>query len=93
MARDVEWLRRVAVRLARRKRQPKNIARDQSEPHLRSKLVRIRIPTMRPEEIAMEDVERRVIGKVMRRPIPFLVLCCFVAYLDRVNVSFAKSFT
>jgi ACS family tartrate transporter-like MFS transporter len=38
----------------------------------------------------MEDVERRVIGKVMRRLIPFLVLCYFVAYLDRVNVSFAK---
>jgi ACS family tartrate transporter-like MFS transporter len=39
---------------------------------------------------AMEDVERRVIGKVMRRLIPFLILCYFVAYLDRVNVSFAK---
>jgi D-galactonate transporter len=38
----------------------------------------------------MEDVEKRVIGKVMRRLIPFLVLCYFVAYLDRVNVSFAK---
>jgi ACS family tartrate transporter-like MFS transporter len=38
----------------------------------------------------MEDIERRVIGKVMRRLIPFLVLCYFVAYLDRVNVSFAK---
>jgi MFS transporter, ACS family, tartrate transporter len=38
----------------------------------------------------MEDVERRAIGKVMRRLIPFLVLCYFVAYLDRVNVSFAK---
>jgi hypothetical protein len=39
-AREVVWLRRVAVRLARRKRQLKNIARDQSKPHLRSKLVR-----------------------------------------------------
>ena len=38
----------------------------------------------------MEDVERRTIGKVMRRLIPFLILCYFVAYLDRVNVSFAK---
>ena len=38
----------------------------------------------------MEDVERRAIGKVMRRLIPFLILCYFVAYLDRVNVSFAK---
>jgi ACS family tartrate transporter-like MFS transporter len=38
----------------------------------------------------MEDVEKRAIGKVMRRLIPFLILCYFVAYLDRVNVSFAK---
>ena len=38
----------------------------------------------------MEDVEKRVIGKVMRRLIPFLIVCYFVAYLDRVNVSFAK---
>jgi ACS family tartrate transporter-like MFS transporter len=38
----------------------------------------------------MEDVERRAIGKVMWRLIPFLILCYFVAYLDRVNVSFAK---
>jgi len=38
----------------------------------------------------MDETERRVIGKVMRRLIPFLILCYFVAYLDRVNVSFAK---
>src|ERR1700744_5484738 len=38
----------------------------------------------------MDDVEKRVIGKVMRRLIPFLILCYFVAFLDRVNVSFAK---
>ncbi len=38
----------------------------------------------------MENVEKRVIGKVMRRLVPFLILCYFVAYLDRVNVSFAK---
>ena len=38
----------------------------------------------------MHDLERRVIGKVMLRLIPFLILCYFVAYLDRVNVSFAK---
>jgi len=38
----------------------------------------------------MLDLERRVIGKVMRRVIPFLILCYFVAYLDRVNVSSAK---
>jgi ACS family tartrate transporter-like MFS transporter len=39
---------------------------------------------------AMDVVEKRVIGKVMRRLIPFLILCYFVAYLDRVNVGFAK---
>src|SRR4051795_9591320 len=38
----------------------------------------------------MDDVEKRVIGKVMWRLIPFLIVCYFVAYLDRVNVGFAK---
>ena len=38
----------------------------------------------------MDNLEKRVIGKVMRRLIPFLILCYFVAYLDRVNVGFAK---
>src|ERR1700742_312011 len=42
------------------------------------------------ENCAMEDVESRVIGKVMWRLIPFLIVCYFVAYLDRVNVGFAK---
>ena len=37
----------------------------------------------------MDDIEKRTIGKVSRRLIPFLVVCYFVAYLDRVNVSFA----
>jgi MFS family permease len=38
----------------------------------------------------MGDIERRVIGKVMWRLMPFLIACYFVAYLDRVNVGFAK---
>src|SRR6201992_974411 len=38
----------------------------------------------------MEDVAQRVIRKVMLRLIPFLIVCYFVAYLDRVNVGFAK---
>jgi MFS transporter, ACS family, tartrate transporter len=38
----------------------------------------------------MDDIEKRVIGKVMMRLIPFLIVCYFVAYLDRVNVGFAK---
>ena len=37
----------------------------------------------------MESLEQRTIGKVSARLVPFLILCYFVAYLDRVNVSFA----
>lgn len=37
----------------------------------------------------MQDIEKRTIDKVTMRLVPFLVLCYFVAYLDRVNVSFA----
>ncbi len=37
----------------------------------------------------MEQLEQRTIGKVSARLIPFLILCYFVAYLDRVNVGFA----
>ncbi|MET0677921.1 MAG: permease, partial [Bradyrhizobium sp.] len=32
----------------------------------------------------MDDVEKRTTGKVLKRLIPFLILCYFVAYLDRV---------
>ncbi|MDP4024665.1 MFS transporter [Methylobacterium sp. NEAU 140] len=38
----------------------------------------------------MEEIESRTIRKVMWRLVPFLILCYFVAYLDRVNVGFAK---
>lgn len=34
--------------------------------------------------------EQRVYRKVTRRLIPFLILCYFFAYLDRVNIGFAK---
>jgi len=34
-------------------------------------------------------LEHRTIAKVSARLIPFLILCYFVAYLDRVNVGFA----
>src|SRR4051794_26189342 len=37
----------------------------------------------------MELLEQRTIAKVRARLIPFLILCFFVAYLDRVNVGFA----
>jgi D-galactonate transporter len=42
------------------------------------------------DDLEKDDLEKRVIGKVMWRLIPFLILCYFVAYLDRVNVGFAK---
>ena len=34
-------------------------------------------------------IEARTIGKVSARLIPFLIVCYFIAYLDRVNVGFA----
>ena len=37
----------------------------------------------------METLETRTIAKVSARLVPFLIVCYFVAYLDRVNVSFA----
>src|ERR1700744_6593719 len=38
----------------------------------------------------MDGIEQRTIAKVSRRIVPFLMLCYFVAYLDRVNVGFAS---
>ena len=37
----------------------------------------------------MNDLETRTMRKVTGRLVPFLILCYFVAYLDRVNVGFA----
>jgi D-galactonate transporter len=37
----------------------------------------------------MHAVEIRTIAKVTKRLVPFLIICYFVAYLDRVNVGFA----
>jgi D-galactonate transporter len=37
----------------------------------------------------MDELERRTIRKVSVRLIPFLIICYFIAYLDRVNVGFA----
>lgn len=37
----------------------------------------------------MSEIETRTIRKVSLRLIPFLILCYFIAYLDRVNVGFA----
>jgi ACS family tartrate transporter-like MFS transporter len=37
----------------------------------------------------MDSIERSTMAKVSRRLIPFVIICYFVAFLDRVNVSFA----
>ena len=37
----------------------------------------------------MDRIEQRTIAKLSARLVPFLIVCYFVAYLDRVNVSFA----
>ena len=37
------------------------------------------------------DIEQRTMSKVSWRLVPFLMLCYFIAYLDRVNVGFAKA--
>jgi MFS transporter, ACS family, tartrate transporter len=37
----------------------------------------------------MDTVETRTIAKVSMRLVPFLIVCYFIAYLDRVNVGFA----
>jgi MFS transporter, ACS family, tartrate transporter len=37
----------------------------------------------------MDPLEIRTIAKVSKRLVPFLIICYFVAYLDRVNVGFA----
>ncbi|HYB10342.1 MAG TPA: MFS transporter [Alphaproteobacteria bacterium] len=37
----------------------------------------------------MDSVETQVMSKVTKRLLPFLIVCYFIAYLDRVNVSFA----
>src|SRR5580700_9759166 len=37
----------------------------------------------------MDNIETRTIRKVSARLIPFLMVCYFIAYLDRVNVGFA----
>ncbi|HVY15084.1 MAG TPA: MFS transporter [Rhodopila sp.] len=36
------------------------------------------------------DIERETIRRVSRRLLPMLIVCYFVAYLDRVNVGFAS---
>jgi sugar phosphate permease len=35
------------------------------------------------------DIESKTMSKVTWRLVPFLMLCYFIAYLDRVNIGFA----
>src|SRR6478735_4453610 len=37
----------------------------------------------------MNPIEISTLAKVTKRLVPFLMICYFVAYLDRVNVGFA----
>src|SRR6201996_8424373 len=37
----------------------------------------------------MDALEHVTISKIIKRLVPFLCLCYFIAYLDRVNVGFA----
>jgi hypothetical protein len=40
--------------------------------------------------MAVMSDDERVVGKVMRRLIPFCILCYLLNYVDRVNISIAK---
>ena len=40
--------------------------------------------------MAVDAIETLTISKVSKRLVPFLIVCYFAAYLDRVNVGFAK---
>lgn len=42
------------------------------------------------DSIVPQELESQIYGKAARRLIPFLFLCYLVAFLDRVNVGFAK---
>src|SRR5580704_13311253 len=39
----------------------------------------------------MDAIEKRTMDKVTWRLVPFLIVCYFIAYLDRVNVGFANA--
>ena len=45
----------------------------------------------RPDAQTLAPEERAIVGKVIRRLIPFIFLCYVVAYIDRVNIGFAAA--
>ena len=40
-------------------------------------------------DISIAEVEKSTIRKLSFRILPFLILCYFIAYIDRVNIGFA----
>jgi D-galactonate transporter len=50
----------------------------------------MRETVLQPKARAAESIEEQAYRKVTWRLVPFLMLCYVVAYLDRVNVGFAK---
>lgn len=40
-------------------------------------------------DISISEVEKSTIRKLSFRILPFLILCYFIAYIDRVNIGFA----
>jgi D-galactonate transporter len=57
---------------------------------MKSKLAALGIGTSLSDSDDLVSFETRTYAKVARRLIPFLMLCYLGAYLDRVNVGFAK---
>jgi hypothetical protein len=49
----------------------------------------VAVPAAQGAAGAPSALEARTIARVSARLVPFLILCYFVAYLDRVNVGFA----
>jgi ACS family tartrate transporter-like MFS transporter len=45
--------------------------------------------TAASEGVLSSDADRRLIKRVSRRIIPFIIVLYFIAYLDRINISFA----
>src|SRR5688572_16166857 len=67
-----------------------------SRPSARARLARAKEEgnemSMTPEAAAAQELEQRVMSKVIRRLVPFIFLCYVISYLDRVNIGFASTF-
>lgn len=47
------------------------------------------IRSMYENDISISEVEKSTIRKLSFRILPFLILCYFISYIDRVNIGFA----